>query len=136
MIPTVEDVSSISLPATQPLLSQEALQSGDDFALVKRTPKVFISGDINIRATELDLACGSARGNYRIATEELREPLQVIWSAEGQVINCEAGSIEVEFDVRGARAGQTWTYVVAVQVTEREDWVCNVSGVFVQIFVM
>lgn len=95
-----------------------------------------IAGDLTIRATESDIARGSVRGSYRIELEELQEPLQVTWSAEGQVLNHEARTTEVEFDMRGTRAGQILTYVVAVQVTERKEWVCNVSGVFVQIFVM
>ena len=65
----------------------------------------------------------------------MREPLQVIWSAEGQVLTGEATSTDIEFDMRGARTGQTWTYVVAVQVTEGDGQSRIVSGVFVQILV-
>ena len=132
---TVEDVSYISLPATQLLLSEGVPNPRDGITLVKRTPKVFITGDLHIRATESDCARGSARGSYSIDTEELQEPLQVIWSTEGQVLNCEARFTEIEFGMGGARAGQIWTYVVAVQVPEREGWGCIVSGVFVQILV-
>ena len=99
------------------------------------TPRVFIRGDLHLYVSEAEAAARPVRGRYRIETEEMREPLQVIWSAEGRMLNSEATSTDIEFDLHGARAGQTWTYVVAVQVMGSDGRYCIVSGRFVQIVV-
>ncbi len=66
----------------------------------------------------------------------MQEPLQVIWIVEGSVLNHDMKAIDIEFDMKGARAGQVWTYLVAAQVTEREGLGCIVhSSIFVQILV-
>ena len=100
---------------------------------VCRTPKVCITGDIRFSVTESEVALRPVKGNYRINTEEMEEPLQVIWSAEGHVLHRGATSTAIEFDMNGARVGQTWTHVVAVQVTEKDGRGCIFSGIFVQI---
>ena len=101
------------------------------------TPKVVIKGDIRLRVTESSAALRPVKGQYRIETEDMQEPLHVIWITEGNVLNHTVHSIEVAFDVRGTPAGETLTQVLTAQVAERNGQGCIVhSSVFVQICVM
>lgn len=101
------------------------------------TPKVVIRGDIRLRVTESYAALRPVKGHYRIETENMQEPLHVIWITEGNVLNHTVHSIEVAFDARGTPAGETLTRVLSAQVTERNAQGCIVhSSVFVQICVM
>jgi hypothetical protein len=99
-------------------------------------PKVLITGDIRLNITEWEAALHPITGDYRIETAGMREPLYTLWHAEGQVLSRQARSTGVTFDVRGARAGETRTYLVAVQVVESgaQGRVVQ-SGVFVQVVV-
>jgi len=92
-----------------------------------------IKGDIRLNVTESDAAHGPIKGSYKIEVEEMQEPLQVYWGAEGQVHSRQAMATDIAFEIPEARAGQTWIYAVQAQVTDR----CRsiVTGVFVQIFV-
>jgi len=100
-------------------------------------PGVVITGDIRLRVTESYAACRPVKGFYRIETEGMQEPLQVIWIIEGNVLNHTVRSIDVEFDVRGIPAGETLTRLLTAQVTERNGQGCIVhSSVFVQILVV
>ena len=109
-------------------------------ALTPRTggmPKVVIKGDIRLRVTESSAALRPIKGHYRIETEGMQEPLQVIWIIDGNVLNHTVHAIDVAFDVRGTPAGETLTRVLSAQVTERNGQGCIVhSSVFVQIFVV
>jgi hypothetical protein len=99
-------------------------------------PKVVIKGDIRLRITESYAALRPVKGHYRIETEDLQEPLHVIWITEGNVLNHTVQSIEVAFDVRGTPAGETLTRLLTAQVTDGNGQGCIVhSSVFVQIFV-
>ena len=101
-----------------------------------KTPKVVIRGDIRLQVVESDLACETVRGHYSIDVVEMQEPLQVIWIAEGNVLDRTAQAVGIEFDMQGARAGQVRTFVVAAQVTERGGLGRIVhSSTFVQILV-
>ncbi len=82
---------------------------------------------------ESDAAFRLVKGSYRVDTEDIQEPLEVLWGAEGQVQSRQARATDITFEMPGARAGQTWTYLVQVQVTDR--WRSIISGVFVQILV-
>lgn len=104
-------------------------------AKVSGSPRVFITGDLNLCVSESVVTTTPVRGSYRIEIEEMSEPRQVIWNAEGRLLTDEAMSADIEFDLHGARAGQTWTYVVTVQVTGGDGYNCIVCGVFVQILV-
>jgi hypothetical protein len=99
-------------------------------------PKVLITGDIRLCVTESQAALHPITGHYRIETAGMRKPLYTLWLAEGQVLSRQARSTGVAFDVRGARAGETRTYLVAVQVVESgaQGRVVQ-SGVFVQVVV-
>ena len=92
-----------------------------------------ITGDLCLTVTESDAAHGPIKGSYKIEIEEMQEPLQVSWGAEGQVRSRQARATEIAFEMPGARAGQTWIYAVQAQVTDR--WSSIVTGVFVRIFV-
>ncbi len=94
-------------------------------------PQVFITGDLQLSVTESDAAYGPVKGSYRIEIQEMQEPLQVLWGAEGQVRSCQARATEIAFEMYGARAGQMRIYSVQVQVTDRRRSI--VTGVFVQI---
>ena len=100
-------------------------------------PGKVITGDIRLRVTESYAADRPVKGFYRIETEGMQEPLQVIWIIEGNVLNHTVRSIDVEFDVRGIPAGETLTRLLTAQVTERNGQGCIVhSSVFVQILVV
>jgi hypothetical protein len=92
-----------------------------------------ITGDLCLTVTESDAAHGPIKGSYKIEIEEMQEPLQVSWGAEGQVHSRQARATDIAFETPEARAGQIWIYAVQAQVTDR----CRsiVTGVFVQILV-
>jgi hypothetical protein len=100
-------------------------------------PKVFIRGDIRMRVPESYAVSRPVKGHYHIETEEMHEPLQVIWIIEGKVLNHTVRFLDVEFDVRGIPAGETLTRVLTAQVIEMNGQGCIVhSSVFIQIFVV
>lgn len=92
-----------------------------------------IKGDLCLTVTESDAAHGPIKGSYKIEIEEMQEPLQVSWGAEGQVMSRQGRATDIAFEIPEAQAGQTWIYAVQAQVTDR--WRSIVTGVFVQIFV-
>ncbi len=99
-------------------------------------PKVRIRGDIRLHVTEAEAVLHPITGRYNIEMAGMQQPLHVLWYAEGQVLGHQALSAEIAFDMRDARAGEVWTYLVALQVTESgvRGRVVQ-SGVFVQISV-
>ena len=129
----VEQTPSLAIQA--PLLKEVAHIPGT----VPRTggvPKVVIKGDIRLRIPESYAALRPVKGHYSIETEEMQDPLHVIWITEGNVLNHTVHCIEVAFDVRGTPAGETLTRLLTAQVTDRNGQGCIVhSSVFVQIFV-
>ncbi len=99
-------------------------------------PKVLIAGDTILCVTEPEAALHPITGRYSIETAGMQEPLYTLWHAEGQVLCRQARSTDITFDVRGARAGETRTYLVAVQVTESGvQGQVVLSGMFVQVVV-
>ena len=100
-------------------------------------PKVLITGDIWLCVTESEAALHPITGHYRIETAGMQEPLYTLWHAEGQVLSRQARSTNIAFDVCGAQAGETRTYLVAVQVAESgAQGRVVLSGVFVQVVVI
>src|SRR6266567_691222 len=87
----------------------------------------------NALLTESDVARGPIIGRYSIETQEMQEPLQVYWGAEGQVCNRQARATDIAFEMPQAQAGQSWIYPVQAQVTDQRTSI--VTGVFVQILV-
>lgn len=99
-------------------------------------PKVLIAGDIRLCVTESQAALRPITGHYRIETAGMREPLFILWLAEGRVLSREARSTNIAFDARGARAGETRIYVVAAQVVESGlQGRVVLSGTFVRVVV-
>ena len=86
--------------------------------------------------TESQAALHPITGHYSFETAGMQEPLYTLWQAEGQVLSRQARSTSIAFDMHGARAGETRTYLVAVQVAESGVWGQVVqSGMFVQVVV-
>jgi hypothetical protein len=99
-------------------------------------PKVFVTGDIRMCVTESEAALRLITGHFSIETVGMQEPFYTLWHAEGQIHSHQARSTSIAFDARGARAGETQTYLVAVQVVESGARGRAVqSGVFVQVVV-
>ena len=89
-----------------------------------------------MRVTESQAHLHPITGRYSFETAGMQEPLHTLWQAEGQVLSRQARSTNIAFDMRGARAGETRTYLVAVQVVEHGVWGRVVqSGMFVQVVV-
>lgn len=115
-----------------------ASQYGTDYVanLELEQPKVRIRGDIRLYVTEAEAALHPITGRYSVEMAGMQEPLHFLWYAEGQILGHQALTAEIAFDMRDARAGEIWTYLVALQVTESgvQGRVVQ-SGVFVQIAV-
>jgi hypothetical protein len=102
----------------------------------REQPKVLITGDFRFSVTESEAALHPIIGHYRIQTAGMQKPLYMLWHAEGQVLPRHAPSTSITFDVSGARAGETRTFLVAVQVAEQGGQGRVVQrGVFVQVVV-
>ena len=134
---TPEQISRASSPAIQGSIAEQVLRMPDKIPENDDMPGIVITGNIRLRVTESYAARGPVTGHYRIETKGMQEPLHVIWMIEGNVLNHTAYSIDVAFDLRGIRAGETLTRMLSAQVTD-----CNGHGhifhysVFVQIFVV
>ncbi len=126
-----------SLPENQPSFppegsAQRAVPHASD-----RQARVMLTADLPTPVTVQQVAHGPIRGQYTVQTQDMREPLGVRWSAQdGEVLDRCARSTEIAFDLGGTGAGQLWTSVVGVQVTEAETFDTIVLGVFVQIRVI
>jgi len=103
-------------------------------AIQTSLPHVIVTGDLQLSVTESEAAHGAVKGSYSIETQEMQEPLLILWGGEGQVMNRRARITDIAFEMPGARAGQRWIYPVQAQVTDRRTSI--VTGVFVQILVI
>lgn len=134
---TSQQISRASSPAIQGPIAEQVLQRLDQIPENDDIPGIVITGDIRLRVTASSAALRPVTGHYRIETKGMQEPLHTIWIVEGDVLNHTAYSIEVAFDMRGFRAGETLTHMLSAQVTD-----CNGHGrifhysVFVQISVV
>src|SRR5712692_3399922 len=137
MSDTLNQMERTLSPAIQAPLLKKVSHPPESVSGAGGMPKVVIEGDIRLRVTESYAAGRPVKGFYRIETEGMQEPLQVIWIIEGNVLNHTVRSIVVEFDVRGIPGGEILTRVLSAQVTERNGQGCIVhSSVFVQILVV
>ena len=129
-------LANVKATQSQTLLDNTTYIPGDS-ETSNSNPKVLIKGDIRMRVSELYAAIRPVKGRYRIETEGMQEPLHVFWMIEGDVLSHTAQCIEVAFDMRGIRAGETVTRQLTAQVMERggQGGIVN-SSVFVQIFVV
>jgi hypothetical protein len=137
MSDTQNQIERTPSPAIQTSLLKNVSRPPESVPGTGRIPKVVVEGDIRLRVIESYAAGRPVKGHYRIETEGMQEPLQVIWIIEGDVLNHTARSIDVEFDVRGIPAGEILTRVLTAQVTDQNGHGCIVhSSVFIQISVM
>jgi hypothetical protein len=135
---TPEQIKRASSPAIQGSIAEQVLRMPDKIPENDDMPGIVITGNIRLRVTASYAALRPVTGYYRIETKGMQEePLHVIWMVEGNVLNHTANSIDVAFDMKGIRAGETLTRMLSAQVTD-----CNGHGrifhcsVFVQIFVV
>jgi hypothetical protein len=134
---TLKPVEPPPSRARQASLLQEVSPIPARVAGTDGRPRIVIQGDIRLRVTESFAALRPVKGHYRIETEGMQEPLQVIWIAEAEVLNHTVHSIDVAFDVRGTPAGETLTRLLTVQVTESNGQGSIIhSSIFVQIVVV
>src|SRR5437667_3294839 len=91
--------------AIQVPLAKEILRFPRRIREIIGMPKVLIQGDIRLRVAESYAAGRPVKGHYRLETEGMEEPLQVIWISEGTVFSHTVRSIDVEFDVRCSLTG-------------------------------
>ena len=137
MSSTLKHMEQAQALAIQVPFAKEILRFPRRIREIIGMPKVLIQGDIRLRVTESYAAGRPVKGHYRLETDGMEEPLQVIWIIEGNVLNHTVRSIDVEFDVRGIPAGETLTRVLSAQVTDQNGHGCIVhSSVFIQIFVV
>jgi len=102
-----------------------------------RQARVWLTADLPSWVTVQEVIRGAIRGVCTVETQDMREPLGVRWSAqEGEVRDRCARSTEIAFDLSGTEAGQLWTSVVGVQVTEAETFDTIILGTFVPIEVI
>jgi hypothetical protein len=134
---TLKPVEPTPSRARQESLLQEVSHIPGRVAGTDGMPRIVIQGDIRLRVTESFAARRPVKGYYRIDTEGMQEPLQVIWIAEAEVLNHTVHSLDVAFDVRGTPAGETLTRLLTVQVTESNGQGSIIhSSIFVQIVVV
>ena len=129
MLPTQSHLSEVSrvLPPPPGISTQATAR------IECEEPKVLITGDIRLYVTERETALSPIIGHYSMQTAGMQEIPHTLWYAEGQVLCHQTRSTSIAFDMREAQAGETWTYLVAVQVAESgaQGRVVQ-SGVFVQ----
>src|SRR5437588_964228 len=77
-------------------------QPQSPLAIQAALPYVVITGDLQLVVTESDVARGPIIGRYSIETQEMQEPLQVYWGAEGQVCNRQARATDIAFEMHQA----------------------------------
>jgi hypothetical protein len=126
-----------SLQEIQPPLPHQGSVSRAVLQESERHRRASIKGDLGIIVTEQEVTRGPITGHYTVETQNMREPLRVLWHApDGKVLNPCALSTEIAFDLSGTQADQIWTTVITVQVTDAETFETIIKGTFVQILVM
>ena len=126
-----------SLPGSQPSFSPGGSAERAVLHASDRHARVRLTADLPSSVTVQEVAHGAIRGLWTVETQDLREPLGVRWSAQdGEVLDRCARSTEIAFDLSGTEAGQLWTSVVGVQVTEAETFDTIFLATFVQIQVL
>jgi hypothetical protein len=124
--PSVQEIQPSFPP--EGIASRAVLQESD------RLTSASIKGELGISVTEQEIARGPITRLYTVETQDMRKPLIVRWHAEdGNVLNRSARCTAITFDLSGTRAGQMWTTVITVQVTDAETYDTNSIGTFVQI---
>jgi hypothetical protein len=125
-----------SVPPIQQSLREVGVASGTVAPNRDRHPRVVLTGDLRFSVTEQEVARGPIIGQYTLETQDMQEPLRVLWHAQnGRVLHRCARSTAIAFDLYGAGADQIWTSVITVQMTDAETFDTIIKGTFVQILV-
>ena len=126
-----------SLPESQPPFPPGGSAERPVLRVSDRHARVMLTADLPSMVTVQEVTHGPIRGLYTVEVQDMRAPLGVRWSAQdGTVLDRCARSTEIAFDLGGTGAGQLWTSVVGVQVTEAESFDTIILSAFVQIRVM
>ena len=134
---TIAARAALSLQEIQPSFPKVGIASRAVLKDSDRHPEASIKGNLGIIVTEQEVARGPITGRYTVETQDMREPLFVLWHAQyGKVLNRAARSTAIAFDLSGTRAGQIWTAVITAQVTDAETCDTIIKGTFVQILVV
>ena len=134
---TIAARAALSLQEIQPSFPKVGIASRAVLEDRDRHPEASIKGNLGIIVTEQEVARGPITGRYTVETQDMREPLFVLWHAQyGKVLNRAARSTAIAFDLCGTRAGQIWTAVITAQVTDAETCDTIIKGTFVQILVV
>jgi len=100
----------------------------------ERQPNITLIGDFCFSVTEQEALCGPVIRLYHVARTNMREPRFLLWRAQdGDVLSPSAHSTAIAFHVKGVHAGQLWTSVISVQLTDADNTI--ILGTFVQILV-
>ena len=131
-----DDKGHAFVPLTQQSSYAISLASDPTIQNRERHPRVFLKGDLRFSVTEQEIAHGPVIGHYTVETQDMQEPPNILWHAQnGRVLSHCAQSTYITFDLLEARAGQIWTSVITVQVTNTETFDTVIKGTFVQISV-
>ena len=125
------------LPTLQPFFPEEGMASVAVVEDRDRHPKARITGEnSSCSVAEREVARGPIIGHYTVVTEDMAEPLFVLWQAQnGAVLNRSARSTAIAFDLSEACVGQLWTTEIMVQVTDAVTYDTIVCGTFIQMLV-
>ena len=124
------------IPKFQPFFPQEEMASVVVVEDRDRHPKAWITGDIVCSLAEQEVAHGPITGHYTVVTEDMAEPLSVLWwTQNGVVLDRSARSTAIAFDLSEACVGQRWTSEITVQVTDAVTYDTVVSGTFIHMLV-
>jgi hypothetical protein len=89
--------------------------AGGSFAIVPRTPEVFLNGPTQISVPE---GTSSVVRTYGVRTEDLRGSLHIVWSGDGVALHQGAPTTAIRFNLGSTSPGQVVTQRVAVRVTD------------------
>lgn len=133
---TIAVKAATSLREIQPSFPLGEINSRVPLQERDRQRRASITGDLAIMVTEQEVARGPITGNYTVETQDMREPLHVLWhEQDGEVFNRCTCTTPIASLLSGTRAGQMWTTVITVQVTDAETFSTIIEGTFVQILV-
>jgi hypothetical protein len=89
--------------------------AGGSFAIVPRTPEVFLTGPTQISVPE---GTSSVVRTYGVRTDDLRGSLHIVWSGDGVALNQGAETTAIRFNLGSTSPGHVVTQRVAVRVTD------------------
>jgi hypothetical protein len=91
--------------------------TGGSFAVVPRTPEVFLNGPTQLSVPE---GTSSVVRSFGVRTEDLRPSLHIVWSGDGVPLNQGAETTGIRFNLGSTSPGQILAQRVAVRVTDAD----------------